>query len=950
MALKPLRILLTLTLTLVFTLVTTLVTTTAVFWASPHIAIRALQTATASFTPYKLTLGNPTLKWSPFELQTELLLLTYDDPSRPPVVSLQAVDFAMPLQELFLGNISGGYFEAKNVTYYLDNEDSSEPIDIETLLAPLSRLPNRIDLESVHLISRNENLWIFPLYDVHADRNEAGSMDVKAGLDVAERKVELTAVANWISREGHHRLEVDSVFRGLEEDSRLQATGYVDVIDTELSYELAVNGRYERVSDFLSALDGDAYPFSGNLTVEGVLEGGLDSYTLTLDEIGLREGDVYTFSAEGQIIQNGSEHASLDINAQGSAQEIDELLPHSGALSELLQRSEIEIAVQGTLDEPLIERAALVLYGAGDTRLSLVTQSKALRLNELDSILNTETASATIEGTIGNLGELLLVAGAVSKDVIDAARLGETSASFHGEAHGNMQELRIDLEDLKGAHPIYKLESTAKILWHQDVLSAPELEVRVSQREQTGEVRARGAVADVLQARGVALELELNNASPAPLFNVLNVAPPFEIGGVDGNALLLRSGDAFRLREVEARVQALRGILFEVSGEATIFEKEITADWQLNLIDTTEDAWAALSLPMGAPKKFETTVRLRPTYLTALSDVLIGDTQIQSVVTGDIDRRTLDRLSVDLYTPNLHLDDFASQSTEADPAAVKSSLSLEGLNDVLPVFPTSTTLRSGKVTGPLTQLEDLSVAIDTSAGRLTLREFDARYSGGELILRGNIDSTIDPLAVSLAGRGIRVPLGAVTEDLGLQQNVSGAFSFQGGLVTRGAAQEDWEDNLQGRLSTALSDVTVSGAAYDLLMSNLLAWLVKGAGEKTTTFDCTMAQFDIADGVARSDSIYIETPRMLATGKASIDLPKSKLDVRIEPRSKSRAIQFPSAIRIDGDLSDPKVSASALQAGADLSAQALLLLPSLTLKIFGLDGPGDQNRPCETKAS
>jgi uncharacterized protein involved in outer membrane biogenesis len=134
------------------------------------------------------------------------------------------------------------------------------------------------------------------------------------------------------------------------------------------------------------------------------------------------------------------------------------------------------------------------------------------------------------------------------------------------------------------------------------------------------------------------------------------------------------------------------------------------------------------------------------------------------------------------------------------------------------------------------------------------------------------------------------------------------------------------------------------------MSNLLAWLVKGAGEKTTTFSCSMAQFDITAGVARSDSIYIETPRMLATGKASIDLPQDKLDVRIEPRSKTRAFQFPSAVHLKGPLSDPELRVSPLQASADLSAQALLLLPSLTLKLFGLDGPDNPYRPCETKSS
>jgi uncharacterized protein involved in outer membrane biogenesis len=152
------------------------------------------------------------------------------------------------------------------------------------------------------------------------------------------------------------------------------------------------------------------------------------------------------------------------------------------------------------------------------------------------------------------------------------------------------------------------------------------------------------------------------------------------------------------------------------------------------------------------------------------------------------------------------------------------------------------------------------------------------------------------------------------------------------------------------VATALTGVTVSGAAYDLLMSNILAWVVRGAGEKTTTFDCTMAQFDIDRGVANSDSLYIETPRMLATGKASVDLPQSSLDVRIEPRSKTRAFQFPSAVRVRGPLDNPKVSVSELQATADLSAQALLLLPSLTLKLFGIGGDSSAFRPCDPSVS
>ena len=48
----------------------------------------------------------------------------------------------------------------------------------------------------------------------------------------------------------------------------------------------------------------------------------------------------------------------------------------------------------------------------------------------------------------------------------------------------------------------------------------------------------------------------------------------------------------------------------------------------------------------------------------------------------------------------------------------------------------------------------------------------------------------------------------------------------------------------------------------------------------------------------------------------------------------------------GDIGDPKVSVSTLQATGDAAAQALLLLPSLTLKLFGIGNRDtDRTGPC-----
>lgn len=870
-------------------------------------------------------------------------------------MSLQNVNAAMSLQELALGNVSTGHFRAANATYYLVEGDSDARLDMEALLAPLSRLPKEVTIESVHLISRNEGLWVFPLHDVRAFRNIEGGMDINAVASIAQRRVLIDSQADWSRQARGHRLRFSASVSGGEEGSHLRTRGHIDAMGPTLSYELAVEGRYERVSDFLRVFDANAYPFAGTLSLEGTLKGDTQGYTLSLDEIGLNEESAYNFTAKGQLIQRGSSQRSLKLSAKGSAMKLEELVPLDGGLAKVIQRSEIEIDIAGSLAAPEIQHVGLVLYGAGDLRLSLDSQIQALQLEDLEGLLARETANATLEGTIGNLGELLVNTGAASREYVVAAGLNGATASFKGTGQGGKKELRVNLQNLLLSHAGYVIDGSANLVWREDVLSAPEFQLQLRDGKNRTRIEARGTVADLLETHGMAVELQFDELPTTPLLQSVALKAPGHLESVTGTALLLRGGDTLRLRDVDLEIEVLPEVTAELQGEGDFFQEELSADLKLQLQPLSYAAWRTLSPLSEPPSRLEANLRLRPRYLTVLSEAIIGDTAIQGVASADLDRGVIDRLSLDLYSPHLHLNDVAlrpeniARKETRNPKNKESgdSIDFEALGDFLPGFPVALTLRSGEVTGPLTQLEDLSVALDLARRRLTLTELDARYAGGELMLRGNIDGTVTPTAISLAGRGIRVPLGALTTDLGLQQSVSGALSFQGGLVARGSQKEDWERTMQGRLSTALSDVTVSGAAYDLLMSNLLVWLVRGAGEKTTTFNCTMAQFDISAGVARSDSIYVETPRMLATGKATVDLSKNNLDVRIEPRSKSRAIQFPSAIRLRGALDAPKVSASALQASADLSAQALLLLPSLTLKLFGLDGPDDLNQPCET---
>ncbi|MFV0278223.1 MAG: AsmA-like C-terminal region-containing protein, partial [Parahaliea sp.] len=186
--------------------------------------------------------------------------------------------------------------------------------------------------------------------------------------------------------------------------------------------------------------------------------------------------------------------------------------------------------------------------------------------------------------------------------------------------------------------------------------------------------------------------------------------------------------------------------------------------------------------------------------------------------------------------------------------------------------------------------------------------------------------------------------------LGLQADVAGILNVQGGVSAQGYQYRELLSSLDGNLVMALEDLEIQGAAYDLLATDLLAWIYSGAAlQKSTHVDCTMASFRIDDGVANSNDFFAESRHMVATGKGELDLGREKMNITVTPRSKDRLLQIPSNIRVYGDIRKPRTWMAPLAATADASAEALMLIPSLALKVLGLKRtPKTQERPCATE--
>ncbi|MBP6682604.1 MAG: AsmA family protein, partial [Halioglobus sp.] len=371
-------------------------------------------------------------------------------------------------------------------------------------------------------------------------------------------------------------------------------------------------------------------------------------------------------------------------------------------------------------------------------------------------------------------------------------------------------------------------------------------------------------------------------------------------------------------------------------------------------------------------------VATTPGEIHGTLNALVGDTEISGDTSVQLGDKQVEGIKIALETPLLKLQDFGffpakleDTSVTDTPAAIDAANEpavLEGttqgaspepqpgpallaqLRENSPAFPIDVSIRIEGFSGDSSNLDKLQLRVSGSGRRYTLQQLSAGYNQALAEIRGIIDLNPTPPALSLSAQATALPLGAILRDVGITANVTGALTILGGVTVMGETAEAMVGSMNGSVALALEKAVLKGAAYDLLATDLLAWIYTGAlTEESTQLDCAMAKFALQNGVATTENLFIESTKMVASGSAKFDLVKRRMDLRLTPLSKSRLLQVPSRIRLKGDMSKPKAEISPVAAVADATSSALMLIPELTLKLFGVNrGAKRDFRPCQAE--
>jgi len=403
---------------------------------------------------------------------------------------------------------------------------------------------------------------------------------------------------------------------------------------------------------------------------------------------------------------------------------------------------------------------------------------------------------------------------------------------------GNLDQAGLSLsakveqrpDGLRVSEGVVKLDAahTASLMWKLDMPSAERLEIRRSQLELDdrkvaeiqGQVDRIGSESMAYQLRVSGEPLErLWLAGWAPELKSLYAAHPAPWKQVRVGLLVAGNSEQIDLRDLQL---LLDGELVQASGSVTLGGRTPNIRLRIASNDLHADPWlpqAQAEQPAGAAPAAASASGGKP-------------------AAAEPDLRFLKglRLAAQMQVGTLHL---------------------RGLD-----------------------LQNMRVTVNGVDGKFDLNPLRFGLAGGQVEEKASLNAAVYPAKWSESVHVSGVQVGPVLKALAkmdmLEGDLSMDTSFSGTGVTQSAVK-----TLGGRGSVMLRDGKIRG--FDIAGTlRKLANPLAETGPQETDFAQLSGSFQVTNGVARNDDLFMASPLLRVTGKGIVDLVQQAMDYHVKP--------------------------------------------------------------------
>jgi AsmA family protein len=252
------------------------------------------------------------------------------------------------------------------------------------------------------------------------------------------------------------------------------------------------------------------------------------------------------------------------------------------------------------------------------------------------------------------------------------------------------------------------------------------------------------------------------------------------------------------------------------------------------------------------------------------------------------------------------------------------------------------------------------------AGRLRLQPLTAGVGGGKLELDLSLDARAPTAALAASVKVEGLDVHTMLKALSNPEPITGLLNLDITAHTAGASPAAWMADMNGDVIAMAKKGHFPSQHWQFLGEDLRTLLKRqldplAQPSTVTAVECLVLDFNVVNGIARSDVMLLVTDHMLATGVGEVNLKDEELRFAFKPvpREKDGSTLtagfgfslsgLSEAFVLTGPLSDPTLSISTTDAAKTLAKAvggALLLGPVGLAAVFLEHSSGDAD-PCRT---
>lgn len=244
--------------------------------------------------------------------------------------------------------------------------------------------------------------------------------------------------------------------------------------------------------------------------------------------------------------------------------------------------------------------------------------------------------------------------------------------------------------------------------------------------------------------------------------------------------------------------------------------------------------------------------------------------------------------------------------------------------DLLDAAEVDLRLAIDELAGPGLSLSDLRGRVHVRDRQAELVVEQARLFDGGLTAELAMDGRADPAATRAEAELAGFDVGAMLQAFEVSEAVAGRADAALTMEGRGATISAILASSYGRATMDMGAGQIDNALAGLVGRSALTALLPIGDTDSASLNCAIGHFDLADGVATSTALLVDTERATIAGEGAVDLGGNRMDLVFSPRSKDpNLLALVAPVRLHGSLDAPEVTVMTGELVVDTAAGLLL---------------------------